>query len=64
MGRNFMLSRSASAYHLPGPCVVPGGRFNEMQGWDSYSILPGLLRDGPPAFAQSVTDNFLYEVPH
>jgi len=50
--------------YLPGPYVVPGGRFNEMYGWDSYFILLGLLRDGQPALAQSMTDNFLYEVRH
>ena len=26
--------------------VVPGGRFNEMYGWDSYFIIRGLVRDG------------------
>ena len=26
--------------------VVPGGRFNEMYGWDSYFIIRGLLRAG------------------
>src|ERR1043166_8381765 len=31
---------------LPRPYVVPGGRFNEMYGWDSYFIEVGLLRDG------------------
>src|SRR5205823_2031996 len=28
--------------YLPRPYVVPGGRFNEMYGWDSYFILVGL----------------------
>ena len=32
--------------YLPYPYVVPGGRFNEMYGWDSYFIQLGLLRDG------------------
>jgi alpha,alpha-trehalase len=32
--------------YLPNKYVVPGGRFNEMYGWDSYFILLGLLRDG------------------
>jgi alpha,alpha-trehalase len=50
--------------YLPEPYVVPGGRFNEMYGWDSYFILLGLLRDGQPALAKSMTDNFLYEVRH
>ena len=31
--------------YLPNPYVVPGGRFNEMYGWDSYFILLGLEAD-------------------
>src|SRR5687768_15343893 len=31
--------------YLPRPYVVPGGRFNEMYGWDSYFIQVGLLRE-------------------
>jgi len=30
---------------LPNSYVVPGGRFNEMYGWDSYFIILGLVRD-------------------
>lgn len=48
--------------YLPNPYVVPGGRFNEMYGWDSYFILLGLIRDGETALAKNMTDNFLYEV--
>ena len=29
--------------HQPAPYVVPGGRFNEMYGWDSYFIGLGLI---------------------
>ena len=32
--------------YLENKYVVPGGRFNEMYGWDSYFIILGLLRDG------------------
>lgn len=31
--------------YLPHPYVVPGGFFNEMYGWDSYSIVLGLVAD-------------------
>ena len=31
--------------YLPNPYVVPGGRFNEMYGWDSFFILLGLEAD-------------------
>ena len=30
--------------YLPNPYIVPGGRFNEMYGWDSYFIIRGLIR--------------------
>ncbi|MDQ3805643.1 MAG: alpha,alpha-trehalase [Acidobacteriota bacterium] len=48
--------------YLPHPYVVPGGRFNEMYGWDSYFIQVGLLRDGEVERAKNMTDNFIYEV--
>lgn len=48
--------------YLPNPYVVPGGRFNEMYGWDSYFIQAGLLRDNELALAKDMADNFLYEV--
>ena len=48
--------------YLPRPYVVPGGRFNEMYGWDSYFIQLGLLRDGQVGPAQDMADNFLYEI--
>jgi len=50
--------------YLPRPYVVPGGRFNEMYGWDSYFILLGLLADGRLDLARDLTDNQLYEVRH
>jgi alpha,alpha-trehalase len=48
--------------YLPYPYVVPGGRFNEMYGWDSYFIQVGLVRDGELTLAQNMVDNFLYEI--
>jgi alpha,alpha-trehalase len=50
--------------YLPYPYVVPGGRFNEMYGWDSYFILLGLLRDGETSLARGMVDNFVYEIDH
>ncbi len=44
------------------PFVVPGGRFNEMYGWDSYFIVLGLLQDGQVELARSMVDNFVYEI--
>jgi len=48
--------------YLPEPYVVPGGRFNEMYGWDSYFIVLGLMKDGQQQLARQQTENFLYEV--
>ena len=50
--------------YLPRPYVVPGGRFNEMYGWDSYFIQVGLLADGETDRARDMVDNFLYEIEH
>jgi alpha,alpha-trehalase len=44
------------------PYVVPGGRFNEIYGWDGYFIALGLLRDGRADLARGLADNLLYEV--
>jgi alpha,alpha-trehalase len=48
--------------YLPKPYVVPGGRFNEMYGWDSYFILLGLVSGGRLDLARAMNDNFLYEI--
>lgn len=50
--------------YLPGRYVVPGGRFNEMYGWDSYFIGRGLICDGRVGLAQSIADLQLYQVRH
>ena len=57
--------REHGLLYLPHPYVVPGGRFNEMYGWDSYFIVLGLLARRPRrALARDMVDNFLYEVRH
>lgn len=50
--------------YLPQSYVVPGGRFNEMYGWDSYFIVLGLLRDGEYELARNMVDLFCYEIQH
>ncbi|HEU5351444.1 MAG TPA: trehalase family glycosidase, partial [Terracidiphilus sp.] len=50
--------------YLPHPYVVPGGRFNEMYGWDSYFILLGLEADHHAALAKDIVDNFFFEIEH
>jgi alpha,alpha-trehalase len=44
------------------PFVVPGGRFNEMYGWDSYFESIGLIIDDKVALAKAMADNFQYEI--
>ena len=50
--------------YLPYPYVVPGGRFNEMYGWDSYFTQVGLVRDNEMVLAKNMTDNFIYQIDH
>jgi alpha,alpha-trehalase len=51
--------------HVTGvPFVVPGGRFNEMYGWDSYFIVLGLCADGRIDLARGIAENLAYEIRH
>ncbi len=50
--------------YLENKYVVPGGRFNEMYGWDSYFIIRGLLRSGRVDLARGMVDNFFFEIEH
>jgi len=55
---------AAGLLYLPNSYVVPGGRFNEMYGWDSYFILLGLEADHREALGKGIVDNFLFEIEH
>jgi alpha,alpha-trehalase len=50
--------------YLKNKYVVPGGRFNEMYGWDSYFIVLGLLQDGRLELARGMVENFFFEIEH
>jgi alpha,alpha-trehalase len=50
--------------YLPNRYVVPGGRFNEMYGWDSYFIVLGLIADHQEELARGMVDNFYFEIEH
>ena len=56
--------REHGLLYLPYPYVVPGGRFNEMYGWDSYFTQVGLVRDNETVLAKNMIDNFLYQIDH
>ncbi len=46
------------------PFAVPGARFNEMYGWDSYFENIGLLIDNKLELAKSMVENFAYQITH
>ena len=46
------------------PFTVPGGRFNEFYGWDSYMESIGLLEHGRIAMAKSMAINFAFCIQH
>jgi alpha,alpha-trehalase len=50
--------------YLEKSYVVPGGRFNEMYGWDSYFIVRGLIEDKRIALARGMVENFFFEIEH
>jgi alpha,alpha-trehalase len=50
--------------YLEHKYVVPGGRFNEMYGWDSYFIILGLVRAGRIDLARGMVENFFFEIEH
>lgn len=58
-GRHGLLALAPDA-----PYVVPGGRFNEMYGWDSYFESVGLKLDGREDLIKSMIKNFTYEINH
>src|SRR5262249_3180307 len=50
--------------YVPEKYVVPGGRFNEMYGWDSYFIIRGLVQDHRVELARGMVENFFFEIEH
>jgi alpha,alpha-trehalase len=50
--------------YLNNKYVVPGGRFNEMYGWDSYFIVRGLVDDKRTELARGMVENFFFEIEH
>ncbi len=58
------LKRGSDGNYKAVPFVVPGGRFNEMYGWDSYFEALGLLADRRVELAKAMVDNFVYEINH
>ncbi|MFD2564082.1 trehalase family glycosidase [Aquimarina rubra] len=61
---NLAHSKDEKGNYQAKPFVVPGGRFNEMYGWDSYFESVGLLIDDRADLAMSMADNFGYQIEH
>lgn len=46
------------------PYAVPGGRFNELYGWDSYMMALGLLENNKIDVARGMVEHFIFEIEH
>jgi alpha,alpha-trehalase len=46
------------------PFIVPGGRFNELYGWDSYMGSLGLIENGRVDLARAMVQNFCFCIKH
>ncbi|KAH3684562.1 hypothetical protein WICPIJ_004452 [Wickerhamomyces pijperi] len=46
------------------PYIVPGGRFNELYGWDSYMESLGLLLNNKLELAHGMVEHFIFEIEH
>lgn len=46
------------------PYAVPGGRFNELYGWDSYLMALGLLESNKIDVAKGMVEHFIFEIQH
>ncbi len=58
------LMRAPGMLYLPRPYIVPGGRFVQMFGWDSYFNARGALASGRYELARDLLENQLYEIEH
>lgn len=50
--------------YQPGPYVVPGGRFNELYGWDAWFIQRGLFLDGRIGLGVSMLEQVAFQIEH
>lgn len=48
----------------PVQYIVPGQRFNELYGWDSYFCVLGLLEAGKLDVALDIAEHFIFEIEH
>lgn len=53
-------NESSSLIPLPGPYIVPGGRFREIYYWDSYFTMLGLQVSGRVDMIENMVNNFTF----
>jgi alpha,alpha-trehalase len=58
------LDRQPGLLYLPEPYLVPGGRFVEMYGWDSYFMARGAQASGQIDVARALLIDLLYQIEH
>jgi alpha,alpha-trehalase len=58
------LMRGPGMAWLPQPYIVPGGRFMQMFGWDSYFNGRGALASGRPELVSGMVENHVYALEH
>ncbi|KAI9813262.1 MAG: alpha,alpha-trehalase nth1 [Pycnora praestabilis] len=62
---DFVVNEETGEKDLRGlPFVVPGGRFNELYGWDSYMISLGLLINDRVDLAKPIVAHFCFCIKH
>lgn len=52
--------KGSSLLNLPGPYIVPGGRFREIYYWDSYFTMQGLQVSNRYDLIEAMINNFSY----
>ncbi len=58
------LMREPGMAYLPRPYIVPGGRFMQMFGWDSYFNGRGALSSGRADLVRDMVENHVYAIEH
>lgn len=58
------LMREPGMAYLPNPYIVPGGRFMQMFGWDSYFNGRGALASGRAELVRDMVENHVYALEH
>jgi len=58
------LMREPGMAYVPQPYIVPGGRFMQMFGWDSYFNGRGALSSGRPELVRDMVENHVYALEH